>query len=70
MKGLAMPKYKGNQFATASNVFFEVLANLHGLTRQIVIAERSESPTREQLDEYRADVFQQTFADLTAQSEE
>lgn len=70
MKGLAMPKYKGHQFATASNVFFKVLANLHGLTRQIVIAERSESPTREQLDEYRADVFQQTIADLAAQSEE
>ena len=27
MKGLAMPKYKGNQFAPASNVFFKVLAN-------------------------------------------
>ena len=23
MKGLAMPKYKGNQFATASNVFLK-----------------------------------------------
>ena len=70
MTGLAMPKYKGNQFATASNVFFNVLGNLHGLTGQIVIAERSESPTREQLDEYRADVFQQRFADRNARSEE
>ena len=27
MKGLAMTKYKGHQFGTASNVFFKVLAN-------------------------------------------
>lgn len=70
MKRLNLPKYKGDQFVTASHVFFDVLADLDDLMGQNVIAGQPEPLTWEQLEEYRAGVVQQTFADLKTQSEE
>lgn len=70
MKKMVLPKYKGRQSAAASNVLFDVLVNLDDVMGLIVIAERPEPLTRNELDEYRTEVFQQTFADSNAQSEE
>lgn len=70
MKKLNLPKYRGDQFSAASNVFFDVLANRNDVIGQNVIAGRPEPLNREQLDGHLADDFQQTFADRNAQSEE
>lgn len=69
-KELNLFNHKGERFAIAPNVFFVIHANPDDLMGQIVIAGRPEPLTREQLDGHRADVFQQTFADRNARSEE
>lgn len=69
-KELNLFKYKGERFATASNVFFVILADPDDVMGQIVIAGRLEPLNRKQLDGHLADDFQQTFADRNVRSEE